>query len=128
MKYEDFTKKMLSAFEDTVEAYEILIETLETGTNKTEKKVIKKWGGYADGDCKLCVASDTRDRDLNCSDCVLYLKTDPYVSCIDGTAEGSRNEMVLATKDPLSNSLLEAAKARLKWLLKRAAQNDVVMK
>jgi len=128
MKFEEFTEKMLLAFEDTVEAYEILIEVLETGDDEAKQKILSKWWGRT-ARCRLCMV-DGEQGIGNCNTCILSKEKTRQIPCTAGDAWASRHliyEAINRAHDDY-NQILEAARARLAWLLKRAAENDVVMK
>lgn len=128
-KYEDFSKEMLTAFEDTVEAYEILIETLENGSKEETEEICKKWHRYATvTGCRLCRVVEFKFNEyINCKKCVLgrgkNVEWHEEFPCAHDSLE------ILDVAFGFDKgTLIEAAKNRLAWLLKRAAENDVVMK
>ncbi len=132
-----YTPAMLAAFWKTVAAYREAIELLEMGGSGGAWHVREEWREKNYGAffccrmCKACGASETK----GCLGCVLQPYPDVLSEggprpCGESTfnfLEAVVNGDVEAEPSVLRSITIAAFRSRLAWLLKRAADNGVVM-
>ena len=113
------TKKMITALEKTIQAYDQAILDLETGQEAVED-VADRWGIYPRGSkCRFCNACRTGDGLAECSVC--FLGQYPRY-CVHQSMHHLKAALVKAKKSTSTcdqSLLLIAFKARRAWILEQ---------
>ncbi len=127
MKPIPFTDEMIQAYVKTMASYDRAIASLVTGTD-TEETVRISWFAYGFG-CRLCQAAPDVNGGVDCSACILkddYSLKHGQEPCTESdSANKPYKDLMAATTRGNTSPLLEALKARRKWLYDRALENDV---
>jgi len=117
-----WTKKMRTAIEGTIYAYELWIAKLENGGDKEVEAFRKAWVDYG-GSCRICTAASAS------------VYTDPFqIGCDVCPLDECHNRTMYDLEEVIDpfymdsrKQCIAALKARLKWLLKKLDSNGIVL-